>query len=497
MYRYFLLITLVLLSGISLTTAQSDSPPPYLYYYSRMLGGIIVERADGTDSRLIGADAIPPGMSGIGGAGWSPSGRFFAAFGVHYDAYTSSTGAPLLMTADGEPLIPSLSVAGLVERMEWSPDERDLLLVVTNIGYRGTKYFFMLVDPVKEQVITEFGASLTMYPYGHYVTDLTWDMTEKRVVFYYTLETFPDQFYRVSLYFDGTVLKEPVTADEFLPHRSESAFETDDNVYREYGLSPSGRYEVADQSNLLHDNELDIEIPLPRHSQGTTCRAYHWSADEGYIITLDGTLVAGGGCAGAVLGITDSQASFWRELGGCSWDVPPCVDWLPAQVDPDSLPPGQPQPIQLDPVAYEFTEQPNFGTIIPEDVQFHLRCEVGGENFIPRILDALSGDELFILSDDEPCPYNWRERYPDDMQPLIAAYDPVNHLWVMSNGYSGNGVSVWKICDEVGIPIKRLSTSGYELEFTPDGLRLRSRNALAWEIFDVADILRTAEANCP
>src|SRR4051794_7367447 len=76
-----LLLTLVLVSIAAPLQAQTDSAPPYLYYYSQLLGGLIIERADGTDSRQIAADIIPPDLTGLGGPGWSPSGKYFIASG--------------------------------------------------------------------------------------------------------------------------------------------------------------------------------------------------------------------------------------------------------------------------------------------------------------------------------------------------------------------------------------------------------------------------------
>ncbi len=58
------LLTIFLLSVTTPTQAQTDTAPPYLYYYSRLLGGLIIERADGTDSRRIGMDAFPAAAYG-------------------------------------------------------------------------------------------------------------------------------------------------------------------------------------------------------------------------------------------------------------------------------------------------------------------------------------------------------------------------------------------------------------------------------------------------
>ena len=69
--RFGLIIIVGLILSASLVSAQADSNAPYLYYYSRMLGGIIIEHPDGSDSRLIGSDVIPPNLTGIEGPGWS------------------------------------------------------------------------------------------------------------------------------------------------------------------------------------------------------------------------------------------------------------------------------------------------------------------------------------------------------------------------------------------------------------------------------------------
>lgn len=65
----------LLLLGLP-ATAQDD--PPYIYYYSGTLNGIVVERADGTDSRILGQGLMPEAANFVDGPGWSPDGRWFA-----------------------------------------------------------------------------------------------------------------------------------------------------------------------------------------------------------------------------------------------------------------------------------------------------------------------------------------------------------------------------------------------------------------------------------
>jgi hypothetical protein len=375
------IVALILLSfGIRPTTAQ-DTPAPYLYYYSRMLGGIIVERADGTDSRHIGAGVIPAGTSGLRGLGWSPSGRYFLATGINYSdgGHYSVNGIYLFDDAGQQPL-PYLATAGAVYTAQWSPDGSDLLMIVRGGNgrpYDRVRITFSLVDPSAGQVLAAFEATLTL-PNAPNSPDLIWDFEAQRVIFYIVVDPeIPErrQSYRVTMHFDGTVLKEPVTEAEFSTRPDEPdvpyAIDIGETAYDAVDVSPSGRYQAT--RDVLQDMQLGTEIELPIHSQGTICHKYFWSANEQYILSLTGTLIAGGGCAPAVLGVTDVQGQLWRELGACSWDVPPCVSWLPSQVDVDKLPFGQPKPIQLDPVAYGAADDTQF-FVDPRDADYQFRC---------------------------------------------------------------------------------------------------------------------------
>ena len=283
--------------------------------------------------------------------------------------------------------------------------------------------------------------------------------------------------------FDGTVLKEPVTEEEYQTHYLPPNLQYDDSdLYDAHGVSPSGRYEASGKyPTRLHDLNTGRSVELPTHSQGTICRGYEWSADEGYIITLDGTLRAGGGCGWAVLGVTDKTGELWRELGNCTWG-PPCIGWLPSQVDVSGLPSGQPESVQLDPITYE----PGEIVLGWDDTQtIRLRCE--GEWF-NIIVDQASDEPLFRLQPDEPCPYGANDSFADVGLQMTFAYNPHHELLATYFGQE-RPVSIWTIQDGIGTHLLRLNTYGYELEFTEDGEYLRARNVNGWKVYAVADIL--------
>jgi hypothetical protein len=128
-----LFLSLALILTRPLFTHAATPNAPYLYYYADTLSAFVIERADGTDSRVLGAGLIPPAPAHytVDGAGWSPSGKWFA-WTMYHDARPEGaaidpTGAAgYIMSADGNKLIPLLK--NVVIYMTWSPTA-DLLFV--------------------------------------------------------------------------------------------------------------------------------------------------------------------------------------------------------------------------------------------------------------------------------------------------------------------------------------------------------------------------------
>jgi hypothetical protein len=306
---------------------------PYLYYYSPQLGGIIIERADGTDSHHIGADVIPPGAGGIAGPGWSPSGHFFAAHTITDTLSGPLTGEPFIIDITGKRFGTWLELTSKTNFMQWSPDGADILLIVA--GYFSDRppdvgTFFWLFDIENNVILADFGANIEDVTTG--VSEITWE--HERIIFYIqvTAGNFY-QYYRVTMHFDGTTLREVISDEEFAEHYSDPLVVRFSNYLEEYAASPSGRYEARGAFQpTLTDTTTGETIELPHSTRATTCATFLWSEDEQYILSAAGTVVAGGGCGAAILGVTDSKGNLWRELGICSWDFPPCVGWLPERV---------------------------------------------------------------------------------------------------------------------------------------------------------------------
>lgn len=117
------------------------SDAPYLYYFSGDLNAWVIERADGSDRRLLGQGLMPEETNNATGYGWSPSGKWFAwtSFNVIRSyPYTNSKYEAvrrwLVNIEDGTQI--SIDRAGV-----WSPTE-DLLLVEEAKDYQFFRKLF-------------------------------------------------------------------------------------------------------------------------------------------------------------------------------------------------------------------------------------------------------------------------------------------------------------------------------------------------------------------
>jgi WD40 repeat protein len=487
--KLLLFLIAFVFASVTLTApmqAQTDDAP-YLYYYSRLLGGLIIERADGSDSRQIAADVIPPGMTGLAGPGWSPSGRYFAAFSVDYSDY--SINRPYVIDTQGKLIFGWLELVGGTAFMEWSPYEENLLLIVGSYGFIGVGSmgtFFWLTNVETGEVLAEFGANIGTLAIR--LSKIGWDSENQRIVFYINPETLTsDRYFRVTMNFDGTVLRERISVDEYAENYTMPEYVDAEDFYDAYDVSPSGDYEARGSLEALLTHLRSGErTPLPRHTQGTGCRAFTWSADEDYIITRDGTLRVGGGCGGAVLGVTDSSGGLWRELGGCSWDVPPCIGWLPAQVDVDALPTGAPLPVQLDPVWIEYDDiNTSTGADWQANLNYRLFCETSEDVYVTN---EEGGETLYRLV-GIPCPLLTYTSYAETGIRMVVAHNDEYDL-LATHAESGDlGVRIWQLREGEYVQILQLNSDGYALEFTDDGEYLREQNYTGWKVYSVESIL--------
>jgi WD40 repeat protein len=114
--RFLVLVVFAVLS-VSDVGAQAELPP-YIHYFDHLRGGLVIERADGTDSRM-----IPDVLMDAGPPVWSASGKWMVI------------GQEILST-DGKQRTPYPAVQGEISSIgeqRWSPTDDVLLIAAIDL----------------------------------------------------------------------------------------------------------------------------------------------------------------------------------------------------------------------------------------------------------------------------------------------------------------------------------------------------------------------------
>jgi WD40 repeat protein len=116
------------------TIALSDAP--YIYWYDDTTDAIVIERADGTDSRYFAPNTLPDDYS-LGELNWSVSGEWVAWLVHHNSGPGYSVGQLRISRTDGTELLNLIPENADVRYIEWSPTD-DYLFVVYQLAENAT-----------------------------------------------------------------------------------------------------------------------------------------------------------------------------------------------------------------------------------------------------------------------------------------------------------------------------------------------------------------------
>jgi len=269
-----LLLITDLLMGKPVAKAQSDVP--FLYYYSQSRSAFIVERADGSDSRVLAPFALPDGYTIIG-PGWSPSGRWFAwtLFDIVGGAGYPEARA-WIVSRDGKYQVALSAGSGSIASMSWSPSG-DLLLI---------KKYILLVQDMAQYIKMEYeiynpeGGMIilpTTVPIAGdlYSSFMEWTPSGRYVAIYYQLPA--DGHYMMELFApDGTPIIERLYYSNstcFVSRPGHGVFWSNDTaVY----LSSDGK--TVNAENLA--NRTMQQLPAP----SGVIAAIDWSPNGNYAL---------------------------------------------------------------------------------------------------------------------------------------------------------------------------------------------------------------------
>ncbi|MDX2139244.1 MAG: WD40 repeat domain-containing protein [Chloroflexota bacterium] len=126
----------ILIVPLPMLSGQSDNASlemPYIYYYSDILNSLIIERADGSDSRVL-AQSFPhtTGSTFIEFA-WSPSGQWVSWFYGLDNGPGNIRFTPMLMRVDGSEVYSFGDMPRNIIAMQWSPNT-DILMIAEQVS---------------------------------------------------------------------------------------------------------------------------------------------------------------------------------------------------------------------------------------------------------------------------------------------------------------------------------------------------------------------------
>jgi len=337
MRTFFVMCLYFSILFVSAVDAQDTTP--YLYYYSTSEDAFMIERADGTDRHILGAD-LDLNAGQIEGLGWSPNGQWFA-----FQAYGEQGLAAQVvrLNDDNQPdSIEAFVQLGMTaDIISWSPDGRYLL----SRGQQSlcdmnecTRLMYWLIDVENDSVAAWLDFRLGERGPGH--TPIEWSVEEGWVRFfekeaYVPTETTLSSIYRITMYTDGRVTKEPITREEWqILFQEELPLTNTDDIQL---LSPSGRYVITNQPDELLDtvSGMVVTLPVPEFFTQIPFQLINaeWSTNEEWVLLRYN--VYGTGLDGTSVIRTDGTS--YRELSTCGF-APACVGWLPANVDVSQIP---------------------------------------------------------------------------------------------------------------------------------------------------------------
>jgi hypothetical protein len=316
--KMFLPLCILIFSVFPASSGAATAQPtsnPYIFYFSIDQQDFIIERADGSDSRTLGASALRSNSrhassSVIRGPGWSPSGEWLA-WSAAEELY-SGEFTPHLIKADGSQIF---TIADLKNpAMAWSPD-RDLLLVAGEWERDSSNIYIhvgvTLLDPANNRQIRLKPETLIVGEPGRVSPAIRWIDGTRAVVSYFAgmnNDTIKTSFLLVDA--DKTIIErryegvirptgfeksDLISAAGYILHQDKNALTVEDIITGEHvrfeqsisyeatvSWSPNGKYALLFDSDKVWLIDVDrvilqsISPSLPEIQSDYSCNNALW-----------------------------------------------------------------------------------------------------------------------------------------------------------------------------------------------------------------------------
>ncbi len=510
MFSRWLLFTMLLVSFAPLSVLVHSGQPinvPYIYYYSDRLNAFVIERADGTDTRLMAQRILARDTNSvasyIGGPGFSPSGGYFAYTAASIDGWGRGY-------ENAQPAILNLRTGQQLDvfngwqnvRLAWS-SEADLLLAV--------RYYYArdLVDPRHD-----------LLPFnGYRVMEVAVINANAGVRLFTAKQSFPTESdetvpspqikwndaRHIAIFFQNPYTEGMRSVDSVLAARldieggmtitSANHVEIDTfraNIGRGWDagspdvVSPDGRFTaVVNDGTAIRDNrdmKWRVLRPALRSYNAAPGGTVIWNNDSKWLMDFREGLLAGGGACCYHVGIATPDGAMRRDLTKFMQPLEgAAAGWLPPNVAPSLFPLMQIHK-QATPSRVLHGKMWSFNLLWSADKRALFGAPDGLNNFnaLTWLVDSGTYQEVFVpigktatlkqnkdgsysveLIPEDSTLQKWKERY-------VLARDPINDLIVAFS--SSDGYVVYR--ESTSQPLHILSSadrnfSGFGI--SPDG----------------------------
>ncbi|HYO88064.1 MAG TPA: hypothetical protein VER79_05415 [Candidatus Limnocylindrales bacterium] len=329
-----LLILLLLNAFVCNSVTFAQDQLPYIYYYSPELNAMIVERADGTDTRVFGQGMNIPTF----GPGFSPNGDWFAS-----SAGENVEGSSSILSVRGTTVLRQLLDLSNVWYMDWSSNSRYILVSGSfDSCVAACRYITSLMINVEENDLVAAAHFLPSYG-GPRTRPIEWSQDNESVSFYMIEDLYSPSgaaTFQVTMYSSGDVIKHSTPYEEYDLANPPIDESSPIRIEIEH-ISPDGRYSIS----AYHDFTDRVtgavtELPKPEFPEGADVNQVmhaQWDASGQWVMLGYGQSASGFWG----LAIMRADGSEFRtlnyslcrtRLGGA------CAGWLPDNVDVDSIP---------------------------------------------------------------------------------------------------------------------------------------------------------------
>ncbi len=487
--RIVALAFMFLLLGI-ITKAHEEQTIPYIYYYAPAVQAIVVERADGTDSRIFAP--APNGVESITKPGWSPSGKWFAWLDGNGYAWRVDGQANINLLRDYFP------TSQWISHVFWMPDQNQDILLISGLGKGNINPVFVAPYPtdytIANFVLLDVNTGKILAQVTNHVSsrpnfqELDWS-NKKQVTFAIIegIDSLISQFTSITMTLDGTVTK------TIVPNCCELGGASDESIS---ATSPSGRYTLfidhwGISTGFINNTTDEIAYFPPASTSWNDKFAgiISFSSYDNWVFWYQKNPFPGGDA----FGIFDIESGHWRELG-VGYTIFDMFAWLPNSVAVAELAIGESESVLLAPVKrIKDPQDKEFGLIPSEpNVNYLMECAIGDLSWTLRPIEGEGAN--YQIQRETPC---LEDRFFDSENEgiyfhplaLIVRVSPDGQL--LATGQYNTLVSIWDA--QTGAFIAQLNAHAARIKFNEDGNYLYTSSIFYWHIWDIQQILDHAD----